>query len=137
MQQNNQAMANNMVGNPNLSQISAQEFAGKFKSKRECYNFLAVDCEVYLPPYDNTTIYFVSDPHFDGLTHILNSSKISWRSARPAYFQWTRSRPCTSHNIRISRFKRSWTSPSTGHALLITCQMSPTSRRSQSSGWLT
>ena len=36
---------------PNMQRVSAKEFASKFKSKRECYNFLAVDCEVYLPPY--------------------------------------------------------------------------------------
>ena len=34
-----------------LQQVSAKEFAAKFKSKRECYNFLAGECEVYLPPY--------------------------------------------------------------------------------------
>ena len=34
-----------------LAQVSAKEFAAKFKSKRECYQFLAVDCNVYLPPY--------------------------------------------------------------------------------------
>lgn len=34
-----------------LSQVSAKEFAAKFRSKRECYNFLAGECEVYLPPY--------------------------------------------------------------------------------------
>ena len=31
--------------------ISAAEWAAKFPSKRETYKFLAVDCEVYLPPY--------------------------------------------------------------------------------------
>ena len=34
-----------------MSKISAKEFAAKFKSKRECYNFLAVECDIYLPPY--------------------------------------------------------------------------------------
>ena len=42
-------------GMPNMQRVSAKEFASKFKSKRECYNFLAVDCEVYLPPYGKTT----------------------------------------------------------------------------------
>ena len=28
---------------------------------RECYTFLAGECEVYLPPYDNVTIYFLKD----------------------------------------------------------------------------
>ena len=35
----------------NLTQVSAKEFAAKFKSKRECYTFLANECEIYLPPY--------------------------------------------------------------------------------------
>ena len=34
-----------------MTQISAKEFAAKFKSKRECYNFLAGELDVYLPPY--------------------------------------------------------------------------------------
>ena len=38
-------------GIPDIARVSAKEFASKFKSKRECYNFLAVECEVYLPPY--------------------------------------------------------------------------------------
>jgi len=36
-------------------------FASKYKSKREVYNFLTVDCHAYLPPYDNLTIYFLKD----------------------------------------------------------------------------
>ena len=38
-------------GQPANAQVSAKEFAAKFKSKRECYTFLANECEVYLPPY--------------------------------------------------------------------------------------
>ena len=38
-------------GHVSLQQVSAKEFAAKFHSKRECYNFLAGECEVYLPPY--------------------------------------------------------------------------------------
>ena len=34
-----------------LEQIPAAEFAAKYRSKRECYNFLAVDAGTYLPPY--------------------------------------------------------------------------------------
>ncbi len=61
--------------------IPVQEFAAKYRSKRECYNFLAVDADVYLPPYgkcsqqlglplinlldlvfaDCVTIYFLKD----------------------------------------------------------------------------
>ena len=32
-------------------QVSAAAFAAKYRSKRECYNFLAVDMGVYLPSY--------------------------------------------------------------------------------------
>ena len=35
--------------------IPAAEFGSKYKSKRECYNFLAVDCDVYLPAYGKST----------------------------------------------------------------------------------
>ena len=31
--------------------VSAQQFAAKYRSKRECYNFLSVDVGVYLPSY--------------------------------------------------------------------------------------
>ena len=31
--------------------VSATAFAAKYRSKRECYNFLAVDMGVYLPNY--------------------------------------------------------------------------------------
>ena len=39
------------IGHVSNTQVSAKEFAAKFKSKRECFNFLATECEVYLPPY--------------------------------------------------------------------------------------
>ena len=39
------------VGHVSCSQVSAKEFAAKFSSKRECYTFLAVENDVYLPPY--------------------------------------------------------------------------------------
>ncbi len=40
-----------IIGNPQTQQISAKEFAAKYKSKREVYNFLSVDVGVYLPAY--------------------------------------------------------------------------------------
>ena len=42
-------------------QVTAMEFASKYKSKREVYNFLTIDVHAYLPPYDNLTIYFLKD----------------------------------------------------------------------------
>lgn len=41
--------------------VSAAAFGAKFRSKRECYNFLTVECKFYLPPYDTLTIYFLKD----------------------------------------------------------------------------
>ena len=43
------------------SRISSKEFAAKYWSKREIYNFLASDVGVFLQPYDNITIYFLKD----------------------------------------------------------------------------
>ena len=36
---------------PEMSKISAQVFAAKFKSKRECYMFVASENDIYVPPY--------------------------------------------------------------------------------------
>ena len=49
----NNAGGNNgaLIPGQQLAQVSAKEFSAKFKSKRECYNFLAAECSVYLPPY--------------------------------------------------------------------------------------
>ena len=41
--------------------VSSQEFAAKYRSKREIYNFLACDVGIFLPPYENITIYFLKD----------------------------------------------------------------------------
>ena len=41
--------------------VSSKDFAAKYQSKRETYNFLACDVGVYLPPYDNVTIYFLKE----------------------------------------------------------------------------
>ncbi len=34
-----------------MQQLPAAEFAAKYRSKREVYNFLTVDASVYLPAY--------------------------------------------------------------------------------------
>ena len=36
---------------PQKQSISYKEFQAKFNSKRECFNFLAIDCGAYLPNY--------------------------------------------------------------------------------------
>ena len=41
-------------------QLLAKQFQAKFSTKRECFNFLTLDCKAYLPHYSTVTIYFVS-----------------------------------------------------------------------------
>ena len=59
MQANNNGQI--MAQGPQRQQITAKEFAAKYNSKRECYNFLAVDAGVYLPSYEQVTIFFLKD----------------------------------------------------------------------------
>lgn len=44
-----------------VAHVSSKEFASKYRSKREIYNFLACDVGIYLPPFDNVTIYFLKE----------------------------------------------------------------------------
>ena len=46
-QQNNNAV----MGPPGKVKITAAAFGAKYKSKREVYNFLAVDVGIYLPSF--------------------------------------------------------------------------------------
>ena len=48
-QQNNANQANAAQGRKVL--VSAKAFAAKYRSKRECYNLLAVDMCVFLPAF--------------------------------------------------------------------------------------
>ena len=41
--------------------MSAAQFAAKFKSKRECHRFLAVEVGAHAPPLPNVTIYHMRD----------------------------------------------------------------------------
>ena len=41
--------------------INAKAFAAKFKSKKECWNFLAIEANAFLPPYNNCTIYHMKE----------------------------------------------------------------------------
>ncbi len=40
-------------------QITATEFAAKYKGKKETFNFLTVGCKAYLSSYETVTIYFL------------------------------------------------------------------------------
>ena len=55
-------------GVPPNAQVSAKEFAAKFNSKRECYTFLAQECDVYLPPYGKLRSYRFATLPIDRLT---------------------------------------------------------------------
>ena len=61
MAHNNVPMQQVPGGGNQMAQVSSKEFGAKYKSKREIYNFLASDVGVYLPPYDNVTIYFLKE----------------------------------------------------------------------------
>ena len=41
--------------------ITAKTFAAKFRTKRECYHFLTLDCKAYLPHESTVTIYYLKD----------------------------------------------------------------------------
>ena len=41
--------------------MTAAAFASKFKSKREIFLLLTIDCHAYLPHYQTVTIYFLKD----------------------------------------------------------------------------
>ena len=62
-------------GGGQLASISSKEFSAKYRSKREIYNFLATDVGVYLPPYDNVTIYFIKDLMF-GRRKMINTKLV-------------------------------------------------------------
>ena len=54
-----------MVQQINLNQarekVNAAMFASKFRSKREVFVFLTVNCKSYLPPNECVTVYFLKD----------------------------------------------------------------------------
>ena len=41
--------------------ITAKAFSAKFRTKRECYHFLTLDCKAYLPHESTVTIYYLKD----------------------------------------------------------------------------
>ena len=61
MESHNQDMQQIPDNVAQLAHVSSKEFAAKYRSKREIYNFLAFDVGIFLPPYDNVTIYFLKE----------------------------------------------------------------------------
>lgn len=55
--------------------ISSKQFASKYRSKREIYNFLATDVGIYLPPFENITVYFLKSL-MNGDKKMLRTTKI-------------------------------------------------------------
>ena len=59
--QHNKTMDANQHNQPQTMTITSQQFAAKFKSKREVYMLLTVEAGKYLPPCDACTIYYLKD----------------------------------------------------------------------------
>ena len=59
--QNNINSNNAFVNGKRLLQVSAKEFSAKYKSKRECFNFLTVTAKAYLSAHETVTSYFLKD----------------------------------------------------------------------------
>ena len=53
--------------------VSAQSFAAKYNSKVEIFRFLATDCDVYLPDYNDVSIFHLKDLAANKRTKIYNS----------------------------------------------------------------
>ena len=43
----------------NNVQVNAKAFAAKYQSKRECWNFLAVQAAAFLPPFHCVTLFYL------------------------------------------------------------------------------
>jgi hypothetical protein len=41
--------------------VSVAEFAAKYQTKREVYNFLTVDCKAYEPPIQTVSVWHLRD----------------------------------------------------------------------------
>ena len=54
-------MVEGMNGGQGPIKMNAKAFAAKFKSKKECWNFLAIEANAFLPPYGNCTIYHMKE----------------------------------------------------------------------------
>ena len=67
--------AGSMNNEKQLFLISAKEFSAKYKSKRECFDFLTVKAKAYLSAHETVTIYWLKD--------LINSKKQCKYSARP------------------------------------------------------
>ena len=72
---NNQIMQSAPPGRAAVAYVSSKEFASKYKSKREIFNFLATEVGIYLPPYECCTIYFLKEI-MGGSKRMIRTTKI-------------------------------------------------------------
>ena len=49
-------MSDNQINSNSQQSITAAAFSAKYRSKREVFNLLTIDCRAYLPSYDSVTI---------------------------------------------------------------------------------
>ena len=61
MQSENMIDSSSRMRDQKASRLSAKEFSAKFKSKKECFNFLTVDVGAYLCGFEAVTTYFLRD----------------------------------------------------------------------------
>ena len=55
-------MQNNQIGfGGNKMQITQKEFGAKYRSKRECFKFMTVDCKAYIDKFEHVTTYYLKD----------------------------------------------------------------------------
>lgn len=50
-----------MEGSSNVEKVNLHELTSRFRSKKELYNFLSLDCKAFLPKIDATNVYFLKD----------------------------------------------------------------------------
>ena len=61
--------------------MSVKEFAAKYSSKREVYNFLAVDMGVYVPGYGKQfrwLVFLTSITYIRAGKHLLPQGPVQW-----------------------------------------------------------
>ena len=120
-------------GHAAKQRVTAAEFAAKYKSKREIYNFLAVDCMAYLQPYHTLTIYFIKDlmsgQKKSKSTLLLSLMHLPVKSSSP-----TSCSICKCHSTRACLQRPFSSSSKTILPPLSSCPTIRISQRSQSSG---
>ena len=57
-------MAQNQIQANQVQQITAAQFAAKYKSKKEIFTLLTVQAKAYLPKAEHVTIYVSLHHHF-------------------------------------------------------------------------